>query len=154
MAPTTGSGPGVSPATWPLISGPGPCSVQKAMLASVVPTLTGNVRLKLPAGARGGQKLRLAGRGMPVKEAKERARVMLEEIQNTRLGGYAKCELFVEIGDPFGQLMEIAKQRNIDLIVISTHGRSGLEHLVMGNVAEKLIRHAPCPTLVVRRGVD
>ena len=85
-------------------------------------------------------------------EATARARTLLEEIQQKRTGGYARCELLVEIGDPYEQLVAIARQRSVDLIVTATHGRSGLEHLVMGSVAEKVIRHAPCPVLVVRRG--
>ena len=86
------------------------------------------------------------------EEAKARARGVLEEIRQQRTGGYAHCELVVEIGDPYEQLLAIARQRNVDLIVTATHGRSGLEHLVMGSVAEKVIRHAPCPVFVVRRG--
>jgi universal stress protein A len=85
-------------------------------------------------------------------QARAHAYSMLEDTQSTRLNGYPKCELFVEIGEPFEQLMAIAVQRKADLIVTSTHGRGGLEHLLIGSVAEKIIRHAPCPVFVVRRG--
>ena len=88
------------------------------------------------------------------EEAKQRTMKLLEELQQKRLQNYRKCELLVEIGDPHEVLMGIAAQRKADLIVIATHGRSGLQHLVMGNVAEKIIRHAPCPVFVVRRGAD
>jgi universal stress protein A len=87
-------------------------------------------------------------------EARRRDRARLEEIRTTRLGGYAKCEILVEIGDPYQQLMAITQQRQVDLIVTATHGRSALEHLILGSVAEKIIRHAPCPVLVVRRGSE
>ncbi len=86
------------------------------------------------------------------EDATVRARGLLEDIRQTHAGGYAKCELLVEIGDPHEQLIAIARRHNADLIVTATHGRSGLRHLVMGSVAEKLIRHAPCPVLVVRHG--
>lgn len=86
------------------------------------------------------------------EEAKARARILLEDIRQQRTGGYPRCELLVEIGDPHEQLIAIATHRAVDLIVTATHGRSGLDHLVMGSVAEKVIRHAPCPVLVVRRG--
>ncbi len=86
------------------------------------------------------------------EEAKARARTLLEDIQRKHTSGYPKCDLLVEIGDPHEQLIAIAKRRAVDLIVTATHGRSGLEHLVMGSVAEKVIRHAPCPVFVVRRG--
>jgi len=86
--------------------------------------------------------------------AKERAATMLKEFHESRLGSYPKCELMVAIGDPFEQLMAIARDRPVDLIVTATHGRTGLEQLIIGSVAEKLIRHAQCPLFVLRRGVD
>src|SRR5512139_347351 len=79
------------------------------------------------------------------EEAKARARTLLEDIRRKCTDGYAKCDLLVDIGDPYEQLIAIAKQRAADLIVTATHGRSGLEHLVIGSVAEKIIRYAPCP---------
>ena len=88
------------------------------------------------------------------EEAKQRTMTLLEELWQKRLQSYPKCELLVDIGDPHAMLIDIATQRKADLIVIATHGRSGLRHLVMGSVAEKIIRHAPCPLFVVRRGAD
>ena len=88
------------------------------------------------------------------QEAEARVMGFLQELQAGRLGGYPKCELRVEVGDPAEQLLKIARERKVDLVITSTHGRSGLAHLVMGSVAEKIIRHAPCPVLVVRAGVD
>lgn len=87
-------------------------------------------------------------------EAKSRALARLQELRETRGGRYPKCELLVEVGDPFDVLMNIAQQRQVDLIVISTHGRTGLHHLVIGSVTEKIIRQAPCPVFVVRRGAE
>jgi universal stress protein A len=87
-------------------------------------------------------------------EAKRRSTDLLQELRTKRLQSYPKCELLVDIGDPHEVLLRIAQQRKVDLIVISTHGRSGLEHLLIGSVAEKIIRHAPCPLFVVRRGAD
>lgn len=49
-------------------------------------------------------------------------------------------------------IVEYAKTLNIDLIVMGTHGRSGFAHLFMGSVAERVLRHAPCPVLTVREG--
>ncbi len=87
-------------------------------------------------------------------EAKQRSHTLLEELRSKRLQGYPHCELLVDIGDPHDVLLRLATQRKVDLIVIATHGRSGLQHLVVGSVAEKIIRHAPCPLFVVRRGAD
>jgi len=85
-------------------------------------------------------------------EAKKRSLRLLQDIRDKRLKGYAKCELLVDIGDPYEQLMCIVKERAVDLIITATHGRAGLQHLVLGSVAEKIIRHAPCPVFVVRHG--
>jgi nucleotide-binding universal stress UspA family protein len=87
-------------------------------------------------------------------DVRVRGQKLLEDVRAQHLGGYAKCELLLDVGDPYEQLMEIANQRNADLIVVCTHGRTGLQHLVMGSVAEKIIRHAPCPVFVVRRGAE
>ncbi len=87
-------------------------------------------------------------------EAKQRSLTLLEELRKKRLQGYPQCELLVDIGDPHDVLLHLATQRKVDLIVIATHGRSGLQHLAVGSVAEKMIRHSPCPLFVVRRGAD
>jgi universal stress protein A len=55
------------------------------------------------------------------------------------------------VGLPFPKLVEYAKQQRIDLILLATHGRTGIEHPMIGSVAEKLVRYAPCSVLVLRR---
>ena len=87
------------------------------------------------------------------QEAKARAQTLLEQVHQTRLQAYPKTELVVEIGVPAELMIQLAKQRQIDLIVTTTHGHSELADLIMGSTAEKLIRHAPCPVFVVRQGV-
>ncbi|MFK8002923.1 MAG: universal stress protein [Polyangiales bacterium] len=47
-------------------------------------------------------------------------------------------------------ICDYAKQHNVDCIVVSTHGRTGLRHMLLGSVAEKVVRHAPCSVFVVR----
>lgn len=54
------------------------------------------------------------------------------------------------MGDPSNEIVRIAKDGGYDLIVMSTHGRTGLSRLLMGSVAERVIRHAPCPVFVIR----
>jgi len=53
-------------------------------------------------------------------------------------------------GSPHVKIVEYAKEHAIDMIVMSTHGYTGLEHLVMGSVAENVVRKAPCPVLTLR----
>jgi nucleotide-binding universal stress UspA family protein len=56
----------------------------------------------------------------------------------------------VQIGAPFLEIIRYAKDNAIDLIVIGTHGRSGLAHVLIGSTAERVIRKSPCPVLTVR----
>lgn len=58
----------------------------------------------------------------------------------------------VELGRPDENIVEEAKKEGTDLIVISTHGRTGLSHMFVGSVTEKVVRHAPCPVLSIRPG--
>ncbi|MEX0601804.1 MAG: universal stress protein [Bacteroidota bacterium] len=59
-----------------------------------------------------------------------------------------KCE--VRHGAPVREIVKAAKDVHADLIVMSTHGRSGLSHVLLGSVAEKVVRFAPCPVLTVK----
>ncbi len=86
-------------------------------------------------------------------QIKEKAQNELETLRDAVLEGYARCELEVEIGDPLEHLIEVAKRRNVDLIVTSTRERTGVGALLTASVAEKLLRHAPCPVFIVRNGV-
>src|SRR5262245_56571282 len=52
--------------------------------------------------------------------------------------------------DPARAIIEYAKECHVDIIVVGTHGRGAISHLFMGSVAEHVVRHAPCPVLVVR----
>lgn len=66
----------------------------------------------------------------------------------------AKNKISVEAiiiqGVPFAEIIKAAKECKIDLIVLGTHGRTGLSHAIMGSVAEKVVRKAPCPVLTIR----
>jgi universal stress protein A len=53
-------------------------------------------------------------------------------------------------GVPFEQILRAAKRLKCDLIVLATHGRTGLRHVLMGSVAENVVRRASCPVLTVR----
>jgi universal stress protein A len=56
----------------------------------------------------------------------------------------------VVVGTPYRKITEVAEAEKVDLIVMATHGRTGLSHLVMGSVAERVVRMAPCPVLTIR----
>ncbi len=53
-------------------------------------------------------------------------------------------------GSPKVEIVRYARHLDLDLIVLATHGRSGLTHVIMGSVAESVVRTAPCPVLTVR----
>jgi nucleotide-binding universal stress UspA family protein len=53
-------------------------------------------------------------------------------------------------GTPFYEIVRYAKEQNIDLIIMGTHGHTGLTHMLLGSVTEKVVRKAPCPVLTVR----
>ena len=60
-----------------------------------------------------------------------------------------KVGTFVEKGKPFEVILNVAEEWGADLIVLGTHGRTGLPHLLMGSVAEKVIRHSTKPTFII-----
>jgi nucleotide-binding universal stress UspA family protein len=73
---------------------------------------------------------------------------MLEEVKPTDPN--VKFEQRMLTGDPAGALVDFAKEQDIDLIVLGTHGRSGLSRLLMGSVAEAVVRRAECPVLTFK----
>jgi nucleotide-binding universal stress UspA family protein len=62
-----------------------------------------------------------------------------------------QTETRVETGIPWNGIVELAEKLRVDLIVMPTHGRSGLKHLWLGSVAERVVQHAPCAVFVVRQ---
>jgi universal stress protein A len=81
-----------------------------------------------------------------VKEAERRMQASLESL--TTGGIQATGEVL--IGGPSHVIIDQATVGDVDLIVMGTHGRTGITHLLIGSVAERVIRHAPCPVFVVR----
>jgi nucleotide-binding universal stress UspA family protein len=57
-------------------------------------------------------------------------------------------------GSPAAEIVRCAEEREVDVIVMGTHGRGAVGHLIMGSVAEKVVRTAPCPVLVIRQQRD
>ena len=59
-------------------------------------------------------------------------------------------EVEVAVGRPADTIVRLAREHNVDLIIMATHGRTGLGHAVLGSVAERVVRLAPCPVLTVK----
>jgi nucleotide-binding universal stress UspA family protein len=66
------------------------------------------------------------------------------------LGTTVSVKSIVRVGRVWKEIVDVAKAQDTDLIIVATHGYTGLKHALLGSVAEKVLRHAPCPALVVR----
>ncbi|KKO19212.1 MAG: universal stress protein [Candidatus Brocadia sp.] len=80
--------------------------------------------------------------------AKLRERLLRCVTDDTR--GKIAVEARIIQGVPFAEIIRAAKEYKADMIVIGTHGRTGISHAIMGSVAEKVVRKAPCPVLTIR----
>jgi nucleotide-binding universal stress UspA family protein len=67
-----------------------------------------------------------------------------------RLVGGPRVTMEKAVGEPAAEILSYAKRSGVDLLVLGTHGRTGLEHALMGSVAERVVRRAQCPVLTVR----
>lgn len=74
---------------------------------------------------------------------------MLQQIPEPSVGVQSITRA-VRVGAAFMEIIEYAQSQQIDLIVLGTHGRSGFAHILMGSVAERVVRKAPCPVLSVK----
>jgi len=86
----------------------------------------------------------------PVEEFLTAARNSLARmIQENDLGKF-KVQAEVREGAPADEIVRFAAEKNVDLIMVGTHGRGWLAHVLLGSVTDKVVRKAPCPVLVVR----
>jgi nucleotide-binding universal stress UspA family protein len=65
------------------------------------------------------------------------------------VGANLRIRKVVDAGQPYGTIVDWAEKERIDLIVMSSHGRSGLSRMLIGSVTDKVLRVAPCPLLVI-----
>jgi universal stress protein A len=85
-----------------------------------------------------------------VSESKAAAEKSLTSVLDPEWSAGRTVVMVVIEGSPKVEIVAYARKHNIDLIVLATHGRSGLAHVLMGSVAESVVRTAPCPVLTVR----
>lgn len=78
------------------------------------------------------------------------AQKQLMALAASEANGELEVKSFVRAGEASAEILAEARSLPADLIVISTHGRSGVTHLILGSVTEHVVRSAPCPVLVVR----
>ncbi len=84
------------------------------------------------------------------KQLRENTEKSLEELIRERIPDEVEVRGIVLHGQPADEIIRVAKDEDVDIIVISTHGGTGLDHLIFGSVAEKVIRYADHPVLTIR----
>ncbi|HJL33241.1 MAG TPA: universal stress protein, partial [Polyangiaceae bacterium LLY-WYZ-15_(1-7)] len=90
------------------------------------------------------------GHGIP-KDEEEKIHGAMRELVEQRLGDLAKVKTALVVSEsPAKGIVDYAEKEGVDLIVISTHGRTGLRRMMIGSVAERVVRHAHCPVLTLR----
>ena len=84
----------------------------------------------------------------------EEARTRLYDLAAKDLRETLPMEVMVAVGRPAAEILRVAHEEAVDLIVMGTHGRTGLRHVLLGSVAEKIVRSATCPVFTVRAGAE
>jgi len=84
------------------------------------------------------------------QEDEERAEKTLATVVDSSWGSPRSLTTAVRWGTPAEGVVDYAAEQNVDLIVIATHGRTGLSHVLLGSVAERIVRESPCPVLTIR----
>jgi nucleotide-binding universal stress UspA family protein len=84
----------------------------------------------------------------------DKADTELHDFAEQNLKGTRPVQVKVAVGKPAEEILRVAREEKVDLIVMGTHGRTGVRHLLLGSVAEDVSRHAPCPVFTVRIGFD
>jgi nucleotide-binding universal stress UspA family protein len=84
------------------------------------------------------------------EEIRKHSEEQLNELVAREIPKNVKAVPIIRVGKPFIEIIDIAKSENADLIVISSHGRTGVDHVLFGSTADKVVRKAPCPVLTVR----
>ncbi|MBU2445647.1 MAG: universal stress protein [Bacteroidetes bacterium] len=88
--------------------------------------------------------------GKTIREYKKEARDKLKELSMKFLPLVENVEFVVLQGNPYKEILKYVVDNEIGLIVLATHGKTGFKHVLIGSIAEKIVRHAPVPVLTVK----
>jgi nucleotide-binding universal stress UspA family protein len=89
-------------------------------------------------------------RAKTLRMTEDLAEILLKQYCRPIVAHHAKVRFHVRKGDPFEAILDATEDFLTDLVVMATHGRTGIKRLVIGNVAEKIVRHAKCAVLTVK----
>lgn len=84
------------------------------------------------------------------EEIEQGALKMMEKFCRTQAQDYARVESFVVPGIPYDEIIKKSAEFGADLLVLGTHGRTGLDHVLFGSTAEKVVRKSPIPVMTIR----
>jgi universal stress protein A len=84
------------------------------------------------------------------KEIEAGAADMMEKFCRERMGDYGNYVTSIVTGIPYEEIIRTAREIDASLIVVGTHGRTGLDHIIFGSTAERVVRSSPCPVLSIR----
>jgi nucleotide-binding universal stress UspA family protein len=84
------------------------------------------------------------------EEIEQGANKLMEKFCRTHMGDFENFEAQVCPGIPYEEIIKRAEESSCDLIVLGTHGRSGLDHVLFGSTAEKVVRKSPVPVMTIR----
>lgn len=86
------------------------------------------------------------------KEIEEGAEKMMDKFCRTRIKDFTNYETLIVAGIPYEEILKKAEGDNVSLIVMGTQGRKGIDHLLFGSTAERVVRNAKCPVMTIRLG--
>lgn len=93
----------------------------------------------------------MTSKPLPDDETIKQLKEKLLECVPEEIRSDMRIEPIVVQGVPFSEIISIAKEKEISVVVMGTHGRTGIAHIMLGSVSEKVVRKAPCPVLTVRQ---
>ncbi len=83
-------------------------------------------------------------------ELREKGGEELQSLIAKEIGRGVTASFVVRTGNPHQEILREAAEKHVDLIVVATHGHSGVEHMLFGSTADRIVRHAKCPVLSIR----
>jgi len=88
------------------------------------------------------------------EELREKGAEELQALIEREIGSRVEATCIVRTGSPHQEILAEASEKDVDMIVVATHGHSGVEHMLFGSTADRIVRHAKCPVLTIRPEVE